>query len=33
MDYGDYVVNIFSEKASAYYHGERLWRDARPGKT
>jgi ribosome-associated protein len=32
MDYGDYVVNIFSEKARAYYDLERLWRDARPIK-
>jgi ribosome-associated protein len=30
MDYGDYVVNIFSDKARAYYDMERLWRD---GKT
>jgi ribosome-associated protein len=29
-DYGDFVVNIFSEKARAYYDLERLWRD---GKT
>jgi ribosome-associated protein len=29
MDYGDYVVNIFSEKARAYYDLERLWRDAK----
>jgi len=32
MDYGDYVVNIFSEKARAYYDLERLWRDAKPVK-
>ena len=32
MDYGDYVINIFSEKARAYYDLERLWRDARPVK-
>lgn len=30
MDYGDYVVNIFSEKTRAYYDLERLWRDAKP---
>jgi ribosome-associated protein len=30
VDYGDFVVNIFSEKARAYYDLERLWRD---GKT
>jgi ribosome-associated protein len=30
MDYGDFVVNIFSEKARAYYDLERLWRDAKP---
>lgn len=32
MDYGDYVVNIFSEKSRAYYDLERLWRDAKPVK-
>ena len=32
MDYGDYVVNIFSEKTRAYYDLERLWRDGRPVK-
>jgi ribosome-associated protein len=32
MDYGDYVVNIFSGKARAYYDLERLWRDAKPVK-
>jgi ribosome-associated protein len=30
MDYGDYVVHVFSEKARAYYDLERLWRDAKP---
>jgi ribosome-associated protein len=30
MDYGDYVVNVFSEKTRAYYDLERLWRDAKP---
>jgi ribosome-associated protein len=28
MDYGDYVINVFSEKARGYYDLERLWRDA-----
>ena len=30
MDYGDFVINIFSEKARTYYDLERLWRDAKP---
>ncbi len=30
LDYGDYVVHIFTEKSRAYYDLERLWRD---GKT
>jgi ribosome-associated protein len=30
MDYGDFVVNIFTDKARAYYDLERLWRDATP---
>jgi ribosome-associated protein len=29
MDYGDYVINIFTEKTRAYYDLERLWRDAK----
>jgi ribosome-associated protein len=29
MDYGDYVINIFTDKTRAYYDLERLWRDAR----
>jgi ribosome-associated protein len=29
MDYGDFVINIFSEKARGYYDLERLWRDAK----
>src|SRR5262249_49332078 len=29
MDYADYVVHIFSEKARTYYDLERLWRDAK----
>jgi ribosome-associated protein len=32
MDYGDYLIHIFSEKARAYYDLERLWRDAKPAK-
>jgi ribosome-associated protein len=28
MDYGDYIINIFSETARKYYDLERLWRDA-----
>ncbi len=32
LDYGDFVVNVFSEKARAYYDLERLWRDAKPVK-
>lgn len=30
MDYGDYLIHIFSEKARLYYDLERLWRDAKP---
>jgi ribosome-associated protein len=30
MDYGDYLIHIFTEKARQYYDLERLWRD---GKT
>lgn len=29
MDYGDYLVHVFSEKARMYYDLERLWRDAK----
>jgi ribosome-associated protein len=29
VDYGDYLVHIFSEKARQYYDLERLWRDAK----
>ncbi len=29
MDYGDFLVHIFSEKARAYYDLERLWRHAK----
>ncbi len=30
MDYGDYLVHVFTEKARMYYDLERLWRDAKP---
>ena len=30
MDYGDYLIHIFSEKARTYYDLERLWRDGKP---
>lgn len=33
MDYGDYVIHVFSEKARSYYDLERLWRDARTVET
>jgi ribosome-associated protein len=42
MDYGDFIVHIFSERAREYYALERLWRSAeridfpapsRPGET
>jgi len=29
LDYGDLVVNIFSEKSRSYYDLERLWRDGK----
>ena len=29
MDYGDYLIHVFSEKARLYYDLERLWRDAK----
>ena len=29
MDYGDFIVHIFSETARSYYDLERLWRHAR----
>ena len=32
MDYGDYLVHVFSEKARLYYDLERLWRDAKTVK-
>jgi len=28
MDYGDFIVHIFNEKAREFYDLERLWRDA-----
>lgn len=30
LDYGDFVIHIFSEKARTYYDLERLWRAAKP---
>lgn len=30
VDYGDFLVHIFSQKARVYYDLERLWRDAKP---
>lgn len=29
VDYGDFLVHIFSQKARVYYDLERLWRDAK----
>jgi ribosome-associated protein len=29
MDYGDYLVHIFQEKARSYYDLERLWRHSK----
>jgi ribosome-associated protein len=29
LDYGDFIVHIFSESARSYYDLERLWRNAR----
>jgi len=33
VDYGDFVVHIFSEKARGYYDLERLWRQAKNVET
>ncbi|MDQ2713247.1 MAG: ribosome silencing factor [Acidobacteriota bacterium] len=33
VDYGDFVVHIFSEEARLYYDLERLWRDAKVVRT
>lgn len=33
MDYGDFIVHIFSESARAYYDLERLWRHAKALET
>jgi ribosome-associated protein len=30
MDYGDFLVHIFSESARKYYDLERLWRQSTP---
>lgn len=30
MDYGDFLVHIFSEHARSFYDLERLWRHAKP---
>ena len=32
VDYGDYLIHIFSEKARTYYDLDRLWRDAKSVK-
>jgi ribosome-associated protein len=29
LDYGDFLVHVFTEKARLYYDLERLWRDAK----
>jgi ribosome-associated protein len=29
LDYGDFLIHIFTEKARQYYDLERLWRDAK----
>lgn len=30
VDYGDFLVHIFSPKSREYYDLERLWRNAKP---
>jgi ribosome-associated protein len=30
MDYGDFLVHVFSETARSFYDLERLWRHATP---
>jgi ribosome-associated protein len=30
LDYGDFLVHIFSESSRSYYELERLWRHAKP---
>lgn len=30
VDYGDFIVHVFSESARSYYDLERLWRHATP---
>lgn len=30
MDYGDFLVHVFSPKSRTYFDLERLWRDAKP---
>jgi ribosome-associated protein len=32
LDYGDFIVHVFSETARGYYELERLWRHAKPMK-
>jgi ribosome-associated protein len=32
LDYGDYLIHIFTDKARQYYDLERLWRDAKTVK-
>ena len=29
LDYGDFVVHIFNEKARSFYDLERLWRESK----
>jgi ribosome-associated protein len=30
LDYGDFVVHVFDEKARSFYDLERLWRESKP---